>query len=80
MTSVVYAALFYVATMTLAGGLLLRVWQYATTPAPATRSGVVLRMAREVALFESLFKANLWIWLFGWVFHASPPTSTAEAA
>jgi len=26
-------------------------------------------MAREVVLFESLFKANLWIWLFGWIFH-----------
>ena len=23
------------------------------------------------ALFESLFKANLWIWLFGWMFHVA---------
>ena len=22
-------------------------------------------------MFESLFKANKWIWLFGWVFHAA---------
>jgi len=28
-------------------------------------------MAREVALFESLFKSNKWIWLFGWLFHVS---------
>jgi nitrate reductase gamma subunit len=28
-------------------------------------------MAREVVLFESLFKANKWTWLFGWVFHAA---------
>ncbi|HNC99621.1 MAG TPA: respiratory nitrate reductase subunit gamma, partial [Myxococcota bacterium] len=28
-----------------------------------------LRMAREVVLFESLFKSNLWIWIFGWLFH-----------
>jgi nitrate reductase gamma subunit len=26
-------------------------------------------MLREVALFESLFKSNLWTWLFGWMFH-----------
>ncbi len=28
-------------------------------------------MAREVVFFESLFKANLWIWSMGWLFHAS---------
>jgi nitrate reductase gamma subunit len=28
-------------------------------------------MAREVALFESLFKSNKWTWLFGWVFHVA---------
>ncbi|MDP2879347.1 MAG: respiratory nitrate reductase subunit gamma, partial [Sulfuricella sp.] len=39
--------------------------------APTTTGGVVLRMAREVALFESLFKSNKWIWLFGWLFHVS---------
>jgi nitrate reductase gamma subunit len=42
-----------------------------TTPAPRTRSGVALRMLREVTLFESLFRANKWIWLFGWIFHAA---------
>jgi nitrate reductase gamma subunit len=30
-----------------------------------------LRLGREVVLFESLFKANKWIWLFGWIFHAA---------
>ncbi len=58
----------------------MRIRQYAgtpaplkipTTPAPTTRGGVVLRLAREVVLFESLFKATLWTWLFGWVFHAA---------
>jgi nitrate reductase gamma subunit len=77
---VAYAALFYVATAVLVGGLAFRIWEYATTPAPLkipttpapmTRSGVALRLAREVALFESLFKANKWIWLFGWMFHAA---------
>ena len=80
MATVVYAALFYAATIVLVGGLGLRVWQYAstptplripTTPAPVTRGGVALRVASEVVLFQSLFKSNKWIWLFGWVFHVT---------
>lgn len=80
MLTVVYAMLFYAATAVLAGGLAFRIWEYATTPAPlkipttpapTTQGGVVLRLGREVVLFESLFKANKWIWLFGWVFHAA---------
>ena len=41
-----------------------------TTPAPVTRTGVAGRLLREVVLFESLFKASKWTWLFGWLFHA----------
>ncbi len=79
MIGTVYAFGFYLATTVLVVGLAYRIWQYArvpaplkipTTPAPTTRHGVVLRMAREVVLFESLFKSNKWIWLFGWMFHA----------
>ena len=78
MISVVYAILFYVATIFLVVGLAAKIRKYArtpaplkipTTPAPTTRSGVVLRMFREVIFFESLFKSNKWIWLFGWAFH-----------
>lgn len=74
-----YAALFYGATLFFAVGLGMKIYKYAktpaplkipTTPAPTTQGGVVLRMAREVVLFESLFKSNKWIWLFGWMFHA----------
>jgi len=73
-----YALLFYFAAALLIVGVAYRVWEYArvpaplkipTTPAPTTRSGVVFRMAREVVIFESLFKSNKWIWLFGWIFH-----------
>lgn len=73
-----YATLFYVATVIFLGGLIHKIYQYAktpaplkipTTPAPTTKSGVVFRMAREVVLFESLFKSNKWIWIFGWMFH-----------
>ncbi|MGA8032411.1 MAG: respiratory nitrate reductase subunit gamma [Casimicrobiaceae bacterium] len=77
--TVVFALLFYFATAVLAIGVGWRVYDYArtpaplkipTTPAPVTRSGVALRMVREVVLFESLFKSNLWTWACGFLFHA----------
>ncbi|HBN30311.1 MAG TPA: nitrate reductase [Rhodobacteraceae bacterium] len=76
--STLYAVLFYFATILLVVGTGLKIRKYArtpaplkipTTPAPTTRSGVWLRMFREVVFFESLFKANKWIWLFGYLFH-----------
>lgn len=78
--TIFFALLFYAAALACVAGLAYRIWDYArtpaplkipTTPAPTTTGGVVLRMFREVALFESLFRANLWIWLFGWMFHAA---------
>lgn len=78
--STVYALLFYAATAALVGGLAYRIRDYLrtpapllipTTPAPVTRSGTALRMAREVVFFESLFKGNKWTWLFGWLFHGA---------
>ncbi|NDW46299.1 nitrate reductase [Ruegeria sp. PrR005] len=74
----VYAILFYVATLVLLIGVVRKIRIYArvpaplkipTTPAPKTRGGVILRVFREVVFFESLYKSNKWIWLFGWVFH-----------
>jgi nitrate reductase gamma subunit len=78
--STIFAVLFYLATAVFVVGLVYRIRLYArtpaplkipTTPAPVTRQGVVLRMFREVAFFESLFKSDKWTWLFGWVFHAA---------
>ena len=78
--SVTYALLFYAASAVFGLGLGYRIWLYARTPAPfkiptppapVTQGGVVLRMIREVCLFESLFKANKWIWLFAMLFHAA---------
>ncbi len=78
--TVVYAALFYFATAVMILGLAYRAYTYSrvpaplkipTTPAPTTRTGVVYRMIKELTIFESLFKSNKWIWLFGWVFHMS---------
>ena len=80
MLTAAYALLFYAASAILAGGLAFKVVQYArtpaplkipVTPAPTSAGGVAVRLAREAVLFESLFKANKWIWLFGWIFHAA---------
>ena len=76
--TILFATVFYLATALLVGGLGYKLYIYArtpsplkipTTPAPVTNAGVALRVAREVVLFESLFKSNKWTWLFGWLFH-----------
>ena len=78
--TVLYACLFYAATAILVGGLAYKIRDYArtpvplkipTTPAPTCNAGVVLRMLREVGMFESLFKSNKWVWLFGYLFHGA---------
>ncbi len=78
--TVTYALLFYAATLAFGLGLAYRIWLYAKTPAPLkiptppaplTKGGVAFRLAREVVLFESLFKSNKWIWLFAALFHAA---------
>ena len=75
-----FAITFWFATAVITLGLGYKIRQYRRTkaplripitPAPSTRFGVVLRMMREVVLFESLFKANKWIWILGWMFHFS---------
>ena len=75
-----YAALFYVAAAVFLVGLACKIADYArtpaplkipTTPAPLTSTGVGLRMAREVVLFESLFRSSKWTWIFGWSFHVA---------
>lgn len=73
-----FAILFYAAFGLLVLGLGAKIAQYArtpaplkipTTPAPLTPPGAAFRVAREVTLFESLFKANKPLWLFAMVFH-----------
>jgi len=76
--STLYVGLFYAATAILVIGVAMRIKKYAQTPAPLiiptmpaprTETGVIMRMFREVAFFESLFRSNKWIWLFGILFH-----------
>ena len=75
-----YGTLFYAATLVLVVGLFLKIRRYyrtpaplkiPKTPAPTSRSGVALRLTREVVFFESLFKSSKWTWFFGWTFHVS---------
>jgi len=78
--TIAFTLLFYFASATILIGLAYHIRLYAvtpaplripTTPAPTTAAGVFRRMFFEVTLFNSLFKSNKWIWLFGWVFHAA---------
>ena len=78
--TIAYTLLFYVAGIVLLAGLAVRIRQYwrtpaplriPTTPAPTSTAGVYRRMLFEVTLFNSLFKASKWTWLFGWAFHAA---------
>lgn len=73
-----FAILFYVATAVFVLGVAYKILDFArtpaplsipTTPAPTTQGGVIFRMFREVVFFESLFKGNLWIWVFAALFH-----------
>lgn len=75
-----YALVFYFAVVVLVTGVAFKIRQFWSTPtplkiplmpAPMTQKGVAFRLAREVIYFESLFKSNKWIWIFGWVFHAA---------
>ncbi|MBE9526632.1 MAG: respiratory nitrate reductase subunit gamma [Proteobacteria bacterium] len=75
-----YALLFTVAFSVMVLGLVFKIIQYSmvpaplkipVTPAPITKSGVVLRLAKEAILFAALFRSNKWTWLFGWMFHMS---------
>ncbi|MEJ5270262.1 MAG: respiratory nitrate reductase subunit gamma [Hydrogenophilus sp.] len=70
--------LFYLATILFLVGITMKIIQFArapaplkipTTPAPATKVGVVARLARETLFFESLFRANLLLWFFAILFH-----------
>jgi len=78
--SIIYVILFYLAMIILVVGITNKLLQYkrvpaplkiALTPAPITRTGVVYRFFTEVVLFNSLFRASKWTWIFGFIFHVS---------
>ncbi|WP_428087708.1 respiratory nitrate reductase subunit gamma [Candidatus Thioglobus sp.] len=76
--SIIFTALFYISLFIFIVGVGRKIHQFWTTPVPLkiptaptplTQTGVVFKMIREVTLFESLFRSNKWIWLFGFLFH-----------
>ncbi|MFQ5612344.1 MAG: respiratory nitrate reductase subunit gamma [Anaerolineae bacterium] len=76
--SLTFNTLAYGALVAFWVGLGLRLWAWLetpvplkipTTPAPKTRPGAFARVAGEVVLFRSLFRADRALWLGGWVFH-----------
>lgn len=61
-------------------GIIIRIWSWVripvplkipTTPAPETTHGVILRIASEVLVFRSLFRADKILWLGGIAFHVA---------
>ncbi len=77
---IIYAILFWIATIVLVLGVANKIYIYSkipaplkipTTPAPVTQQGVVLRMIQEVFLFKSLFRADKLLWALGILFHYS---------
>jgi nitrate reductase gamma subunit len=78
--SILYVILFYAAMIIFLVGVTSKILQYkrvpaplkiAVTPAPITRTGVVYRFFTEVVLFNSLFRATKWTWIFSFMFHFS---------
>ena len=78
MTSIIFTLFCYLSILLFVIGLSYKIIQYSRTPAPLkipivpaplTRTGVFVRMAAEVFLFKSLFRASKWTWFFGWIFH-----------
>lgn len=76
--STLFATLFAFATVVLVAGLAAKIVQFArtpaplkipTTPAPLTKSGAAFRVAREVVVFDSLYKSNKPLWIFAILFH-----------
>ena len=78
LTSIIFTLFCYLSLLLFVIGLSYKIIQYWQTPAPLkipiapaplTRTGVLVRIATEVFLFKSLFRASKWTWFFGWIFH-----------
>ena len=80
LTTAIYLLFTYTVGAIFVIGVVLRIYQYATTPqpikimltpAPLTKSGAFARVLGEVFFFKSLFKSNKATWVFVYLFHIS---------
>lgn len=80
LTTAIFLLLTYTAGLIFVIGVVLRIYQYATTPqpikipltpAPLTSGGAFIRILGEVFFFRSLFRSNKWTWIFGYAFHVA---------
>ncbi len=80
LTTVIFLFITYAVGLIFLVGVILRIYQYATTPqpvkipltpAPLTSGGALARVLGEVFFFKSLFKSNKPTWVFGYLFHIS---------
>lgn len=78
--SVFLVGLSYVAAFAFVIGLLTKLIGYlrtpaplpiATTPAPESEGGVIVRLLSDVLIFPNLFKADKGLWVGAWLFHAA---------
>lgn len=78
--NVALSVLLYAAVAVFLGGMGWRIFHWLRvpaplkiplTPAPATSVGVAGRLAGEMILFRSLFKADRAFWIPAWLFHVS---------
>lgn len=80
MTYFILQILPYLSVAIFVIGLLYRLGRWANgrivhnitlTPAPTTQAGAMLDIAKEVALFRSLYKADKPTWAGGWIMHVA---------
>ena len=78
LTTAIFLFFTYTVGLIFVIAVVLRIYQYATTPqpiklpltpAPLTAGGAFARILGEVIFFKSLFKSNKPTWLFGYLFH-----------
>jgi nitrate reductase gamma subunit len=78
--SLFFVGLAYFSAISFVSGLLSKLIGYlrtpmplphALTPAPKTEGKAILRVLGEVTIFQSLFKADKWLWAGAWVFHVA---------
>jgi nitrate reductase gamma subunit len=76
----IFGGIFYISVAIFLVGFVYRVWTWvrapvplkiALTPAPKSMSGVITRVATEVVIFRSLFRADKPLWVAGWLFHVA---------